>query len=397
MNLDYQAHTLFSLIHFMARVSVIIPSYNSAFCVSDAINSALNQKFDDIEIIVVDDGSTDSTQDVLQKYRSASVRVISQVNKGLLGARRTGILESSAPLLYFLDADDALLPGSLHLLFSILDSHPEIGLVTGGTEYVDSDGRKLGLNISRPKGLDVDNLLLNNPITVSGVMVRRHWFDMVGGFDTRRIYDPTGDWDLWLRLAYAGCKIEWVEKPIVAYRIHPSQMTQDPGRMRDAMFLVLDKFYTNDKIPKRLEDLKPKAYGNVFVKSACRYFLAGMMDKGMDDFSQAIRTDPSLCKDESKELMDMLIGWAQSAQSKDPVVYLENIKHALPDYLKQLEKPLKKAIALVILKPLFDGGRQVWLNKKREIVKAIRNDISWLLNRGVIRMLFESWILHFRR
>jgi glycosyltransferase involved in cell wall biosynthesis len=377
----------------MPRVSVIIPSYNHARYVGDAVESVLTQDSLDVEIIVVDDGSTDSTQNVLQKYSSAAVRVIRQTNKGLLGARNRGILESSAPILCFLDADDLLLPGSLHFLLNVLDKQPEVGLVTGGRVSVDSNGNKLVSNLLKPNNLQVEDLLVDNPIIPSGVMVRRNWLDIVGGFETKREFDPTGDWDLWVRLAYMNCKIEWVEKPVVAYRVHMDQMSQDPSRMRHAMLLVLDKFYANTRIPQLLEDLKPRAYGNLYVRSACKYFLAGMHGSGANDLDNAIRLNPIFSKSDYKELTNLLIGWAQSPQSKDPVSFLENIRRNLPTQLKGLDNPLKKAIASIMLKPIFNRNSQTSRRStKWKIIKAVQYDHSLLLNRGVIRLFVEAWI-----
>ncbi len=114
-------------------VSVIIPAYNQARYVRKAIQSVFEQTFPNFELIVVDDGSTDETPQILASIIDPRMRVIRQPNAGLSAARNTGVRESTAPLVTLLDSDDFFLPDKLSVQKEYLDTHPEIGMVSGKT------------------------------------------------------------------------------------------------------------------------------------------------------------------------------------------------------------------------------------------------------------------------
>jgi glycosyltransferase involved in cell wall biosynthesis len=200
----------------MSAISVIIPTYNHAAFVGEAIQSVLGQTFRDLELVVVDDGSTDATQEVLGQVGDPRLCVVRQANAGLLAARSAGVNATTAPFVTFLDADDVFLPDTLATMEQYLRAHPDVGLVAGGVRYIDSAGRVLGEHVAMPASLDVADLLLHNPITVSGILLRRTWYERVGGFATGRVYDACGDWHLWLRLRAAGCPFGWVERAVVS-------------------------------------------------------------------------------------------------------------------------------------------------------------------------------------
>src|SRR3954447_14398775 len=106
-------------------VSVVIPAYNSAWCIDHAIDSVLAQTYHDYEIIVVDDGSTDETRDVVQRYGIA-VRLVCKPNGGMSSARNRGISEARGRYIAFLDSDDRWLPTKLALQVALLDTHPDV-------------------------------------------------------------------------------------------------------------------------------------------------------------------------------------------------------------------------------------------------------------------------------
>src|SRR5919112_6190031 len=123
-------------------VTVVIPCYNQAHFLGEAIESVLSQSYRNFEIIVVDDGSTDETSEVASRYEE--VRLIRQENRGLSGARNTGIRDSQGEFLVFLDADDKLLPGALEAGLRCFEAHPECEFVFGDFRYIGIDGAPLG-------------------------------------------------------------------------------------------------------------------------------------------------------------------------------------------------------------------------------------------------------------
>ena len=115
----------------MPRVSVVIPTYNRAGYVSEAVKSVLNQTFHDFEVIVVDDGSTDNTPDVIDSFKDTRIRYLYQENRGVSAAMNTGILASTAEYIAILDSDDVLVEEALQKSVAFLDEHPEVGYCFG--------------------------------------------------------------------------------------------------------------------------------------------------------------------------------------------------------------------------------------------------------------------------
>lgn len=376
----------------MAAISVIIPSYNHAEYVGEAIQSVLDQTFTDFELVVVDDGSTDHTQEILANFRDPRLRSIRQANAGLLAARSAGLRETSAPLVSFLDADDLFLPDKLAVLHEYLKEHSHVGLVAGGVQYIDPAGRILGENVATPASLEVTGLLLQNPIIVSGILLRRPWLERVGGFAASRVYDACGDWDLWLRLRAAGCQFGWMERAVVAYRVHPGQMSGNAGQMRTAALAVLDRFFKQPDLPAQVLSMQDQARAAMLVKSAARAYHAGEFEAGQRDLAEAVELDPDLMNAEFQRLASLLVGWAYAPQSQDPEAYLRTISRHLPRSLHGLRPRLRQATAAAALWSLSEDSSDRRRAGKRRLLRAVWTDPSCLLNRGVIRMLVDAWL-----
>jgi glycosyltransferase involved in cell wall biosynthesis len=179
-------------------VSVIIPCYNGEAFLKEAIESALEQSYQRVEVIVVDDGSTDSSPEIAQML---PVRYIRQPNRGLTASRNLGVLESSGSHIVFLDADDRLMPEAIETGIRALAERPECAMAVGDHLFVSADGSHLA-NSRKDclAGSHYEALLKSNFIEmISSVLFRRNVFDEVGGFDTGlRVAE---DYELYLRIA----------------------------------------------------------------------------------------------------------------------------------------------------------------------------------------------------
>jgi glycosyltransferase involved in cell wall biosynthesis len=220
----------------MALVSVIIPCYNQARFLGEAIESVLSQSYPHFEVVVVDDGSTDNTQEVASRY--PGVRCIRQENRGLAGARNEGIRRSRGSYLVFLDADDRLLPEALEAGLRELKAHPECAFVSGHCRFIGVDGSPLPTPDPTPIGEDHYETLLRNiyiwmPATV---MYRRAVFETVGVFDTS--VSPSADYDLYLRVV-RNLPVHHHVEVIAEYRQHGTNMTRDPAVMLIAAVTTL--------------------------------------------------------------------------------------------------------------------------------------------------------------
>ncbi len=208
-----------------ATVSVIIPCYNAADTIAQAVNSALDSCDVDVELIVVDDGSTDGTREILASFGDR-ITTRKQTRGGPYRARNLGASLASTEWLAFLDADDDWMPDKLAR---------QLALTGGGEGLVYTDRLNFG-DLSRVKERQSDSvdlhegdifepLLLDNFITFSSVLLRKDWFDRLGGF----AIDQHGvqDWDMWLRYSAAGGRVRLCREPLTRYRIHAKQMSNE--------------------------------------------------------------------------------------------------------------------------------------------------------------------------
>lgn len=188
-------------------VSVIIPTFNRAQYIGEAIDSIIAQTYTNWECIIVDDGCTDNTAEILQDYtkRDSRIKYVvrpEQFKKGSNGSRNYGVTVSQGKLIAFNDDDDIWLPEKLEQQVPIFKSHPEVGLVTGHIEYVNQKGQRSGRVIKQVgnHGKVFKDLLLKNRMSMITPVVRREVFDKVGFFNTDfKIFE---DWEFWRRVAY---------------------------------------------------------------------------------------------------------------------------------------------------------------------------------------------------
>ncbi len=273
-------------------ISVIIPAYNQADYLAAAVHSVLDQTYRNIEVIVVDDGSTDQTAEIGQSFADPRVRYFHQENRGLSGARNTGIRNARGDYLSYLDSDDLFLPDKLSLLAKVLDATPEVGLVAGQAIPIDESEQKIGKVFDTPLPADPTNLLLGNPLHVGSVLVRKSCQDEVGFFDeTLRSYE---DWDMWLRLGLAGCGMAWVDQPVSLYRFHTAQMTRIGTQMTTATFAVLDNFFNIPDLPRPWLDLKARAYSNAHLRATAQAYLSRDFERAKEHLSSAVDLNPCL-------------------------------------------------------------------------------------------------------
>ncbi|MEX2382392.1 MAG: glycosyltransferase [Opitutales bacterium] len=219
-------------------VSVIIPCYNHGHFLAAAIESAVRQTYPHIEIIVVDDGSTDDTANVARRY--GSVRYVKQANQGLSAARNTGMLESTGRYLVFLDADDRLVPSALETGIRCFQARPECGFISGAHVRVTPDGV---VPVSPEK-----NRFLNDPYEAflrgnhvgmhATVMYRRDILESVGGFNTS--LPACEDYDVYLQIA-RRFPVAHHEKVVAEYYIHGENMSANLALMLATVLRVLQK------------------------------------------------------------------------------------------------------------------------------------------------------------
>ncbi len=233
-------------------VSVVIPCYNQAHFLGEAIESVLAQTHRSFEVVVVDDGSTDGTSEVAGRY--PKVRLVRQENRGLSGARNSGLAVSEGEYVVFLDADDRLLPEALEVGVERLGDRPECAFVSGHIRYIAADGSPLPSPRSPHVNAHYLALLHYNYIWMPAVvMYRRDVFGSVGGFNPSPSLRAVEDWDLYLRIARRFPTHHHGEV-VAEYRRHGTNMTRDYALMLKATMAVLRSQRKHVKGNRRYEE-----------------------------------------------------------------------------------------------------------------------------------------------
>ena len=221
-------------------VSVVIPAYNCGAYLAMAVQSALDQDYPLKEIIVVDDGSTDDTPDVLAQFGERIV-VVNQPNSGVAAARNLGMQTARGELIALLDADDLWLPGKLHKQVAYLNAHPELGAVyCAWREWPpDAQGKftvphiscddieRIGIEES-DSGWLYNKLLLDSIIHTTTLLMRREIMEQAGKFD--HALRRGQDYDYWFRMSRLA-PIHKLSAVLSLYRIHPESITHKPHRV----------------------------------------------------------------------------------------------------------------------------------------------------------------------
>ncbi len=218
-------------------VSVIVPTFNGAKHIGATIDSILAQTYRNLEVLVIDDGSTDDTPEVVRRYGSP-VHYVQQSNAGTAAARNTGVRQSRGEIIALLDHDDLWLPRKLELQVPRFLSAPEVGLVFAGIEFFLHDTGRVTATYFPAEELDAHDLLAHEVLPIQTVMFRRTAFEQVGPFDTA--LRGTDDWDMSIRMA-SQFRVIGVPETLARVRLHETQQGHNQERMFHQAMRVVEK------------------------------------------------------------------------------------------------------------------------------------------------------------
>lgn len=274
----------------MPKVSVIIPVYQSVSTIEDAIKSVVSQTYKDVEIILVDDGSTDCLVDKVEPFREY-ITYIKQNNAGASAARNNGIRHAKGEYIAFLDADDIWLPDKLAKQIEFLDLNPDVGLVFGDIKFLYNDQiqAKTYFEICPPhRGKVFLELFRVNFIPILSVVVRKHILDQIGYFDERIKYAE--DYQLWLRISKEW-KLDYIASTVALYRIHDKQITRNFTKaaesllhMKQEMFILYRELFNGAD-----NSILERGLYNKYLRLVLCYLRDGMVEDASSVLGRYIR------------------------------------------------------------------------------------------------------------
>ena len=278
----------------MARVSIVIPAYNAAAYLPASLDSVLAQTFEDWEILLVDDGSTDHTRELIEarmpEFRGR-LRYIYQKNRGLPAARNTALKHAAGQYIAILDADDVWLERRLERAVAALDQHPEAGLVHGPVRRIDASGRVIGEPARPPRrylsgDIAEDIYTRRAHILCPTVTFRASCLRVTGLFDeTMR---ATEDRDLWFRIA-SHYAVLYLDEILAHYRISPGAMSQNLDRMLNAQMQFVEKHRFAPRVSAASYRL---ALAGIYRERGDALFNRGELGSAIECYAKSVKNHP---------------------------------------------------------------------------------------------------------
>lgn len=275
----------------MPHISIIIPTYNGERFIAKALESVLNQTYQDYEIIVIDDGSEDHTRQVLQSYLP-QIRYFEQENQGVAAARNRGLELAQGELIAFLDQDDVLLPDKLALQVACFEHQPEVGIVHSGWRLVNVDGQALAdvqpwLDVAE---LDGASWIKRMPVLFSAMLFRRDWLERVNGLSSQ--FKQACDVDLVQRLVLAGCSSVWLKQVTVLYRQHDQNDSLNTLVQAEECWAVLEQFFARPDLPPSIRQVERDSRYYTLVWIAWRLYYTGRLDAMAQHLKRSLAYTP---------------------------------------------------------------------------------------------------------
>jgi glycosyltransferase involved in cell wall biosynthesis len=388
----------------MPRVSVVIPAFNTASYIVQAVQSVLTQTYKDFEIIVVDDGSSDNTRDVMAPYQDR-VRYVWQENQERAAARNHGLELAQGELIAFLDSDDVWMPDKLSRQVASLDEHADAVLATVVARNIGPDGQPLkfwgaaytaGVPAGQVQALHHGSeILFGSSLIPSAVLVRRGALDGVGPFDTRAV--PNEDWDMWIRLSGRGPFVHLPEV-LCHYRSHgtPQELRRRTSdRVVDSIAYVIEKSSAADpeRFPAALRD---KALANMYAYSALASYEVSDVTRGHSLLERAVRLNPELGR---RERITWLLEDHARRILRDTddesraVVFLTTVLGYLPAEIQPPRRGARGVLGRIYIGDTFRALSKDDRNAAQETLwLGVRHDPTWLLNWGVWSMIARAFV-----
>ncbi|MFN0071049.1 MAG: glycosyltransferase [Chloroflexota bacterium] len=386
----------------MPSVSILTATYNRSSFLNEAILSALSQDFTDFELIIIDDGSTDDTRDIVRSFSDQRIRYFHQSNRGQTTALNAGLSSATGEFLTFLDSDDLFLPHKLSAQVRELEQDPEIGLTAGGWIRIDELGRALStVTPLNSHDLDLQNWLLGCPIITCSVLLRTEWARIAGGFDSS--FAAYNDWDLWLRMVTAGCTMRWGTEIVCKQRFHPGNTYYPAYPVSPA----IEKYFaTSPSVPMEIRARENWYLARAHLVKAVQVIAKSQMEDGQSLFGKAFELYPNWLGSEAPEALQIVTGTIKAQITADLVIgrpsrevwpLANDVLCRLPEALTndpRRNREFKVLLARGLLYDALESDDQQ--SVRREVLRILQLDPTWLRTKGALSMCVQA-VVHPRR
>lgn len=279
------------LAEHLPLVSVVTPAYNQGIFLRDTIESVLSQDYPNIELYVIDDGSTDETPQILAEY-NGRIKWESHKNMGQTPTINKGWSLTSGEIVTWLNSDDTFLPGAVKTGVEYLINHPETGIVFGDTLFTEADGTPLNKTF-RNMVFDYKQFVTDceNPIPQPSAFIRRAVVEKVGDLDPQFYYFM--DWDFWLR-AGLHFKIDYIPEVLSTYRLHAeSKSVSQAKKAAPELEYMYRKYFSADGLPQEMKKLEKAAMMSMYFTTGGYYLQGNDQQKASEMAVKAVKQNPA--------------------------------------------------------------------------------------------------------
>ncbi len=380
------------------QVSIVMSVYNGERYLQEAIDSVLNQTFTDFEFIIVNDGSTDTTWDILTSYDDPRIRLVrNQENIGLTKSLNKGLALAQGEYIARQDADDISLPERLERQVEFLDHNRYVGLVSSSFIEINEQGEEI-----RSRSLPVDNdtiqqsLLCYNCFCHGAVVLRKECLEKVGSY--REGFASAQDYDLWLRIA-EHFNVANIGEPLYKWRVHSRSISVVHKAPQDEFARLAVESAIERRVAgkHKLGDLCAKSLGRYYLWQAIQRYAEDHVTQAHHSLLAGIAYDPSLSKDHGFVTESILTFGQAAYPSLSPcqaaIRLTDKVFASLPAGADGMEAIKSTVLGKCYAMAAFEDYQCGNLARvRRDAIFAYFNDPSWFKNRGVLSILLESFI-----
>jgi glycosyltransferase involved in cell wall biosynthesis len=330
----------------MPKVSVIIPTYNGANLIGDAVRSVLGQTYSNFELLIVNDASPDNTTEIIGEFNDPRIRcLVHETNQGVDRARCTGIRASTGAIIAFLDHDDFFHPDKLRAHVSFLQQHHEVDFTYNARFELNYSSRTIREIWRPPQDLTLSDLVLWFPIAPSDWVLRREWaFRLLDLMSTSHRW--TGGEIVYLgNLFMAGCKFGLINRALNYRRHHSGRVFKDLSGGCEFELAAQEEIFNDPRCPAEVLAQRNMARANLYMIWAYRAFMESETSLGQDYVCEAIHSKPSILVGQPCELLNSLLINCSDDENLDHSALLKKVLVQLPHEAAPLLEQHEWAVA----------------------------------------------------